>query len=138
MINRALVLAALTTTACAGIPKAADREVDCPPAAEAAIAVPETVRRMYAALGAEDEAGFNTVLTEDFYAYEAGKRFSRAELFALVKGARAAGKRFTWTVQEPDAQVTCKLAAVAYLNRLADRRHGRTPRGVARVSSAGA
>jgi hypothetical protein len=96
------------------------------------------VRRMYAALGAEDEAGFNTVLTEDFYAYEAGKRFSRAELFALVKGARAAGKRFTWTVQEPDAQVTCKLAAVAYLNRLADRRHGRTPRGVARVSSAGA
>lgn len=106
-------LAALTLSACATIPKAPA----CPSATEATTAVPETLRRMYAALTVENEAAFRAELADGFYAYDVGKRFSADELFLLIKAAHAAGKRFVWTVQEPDTHVTCDLAWVAYVNR---------------------
>jgi hypothetical protein len=72
---------------------------------------------MYAALAVDDEAAFKAELADGFYAYDVGKRFSGDELFAVIKSAHAAGRRFVWTVQEPDTHVTCELAWVAYVNR---------------------
>lgn len=72
---------------------------------------------MYAALAADDEAAFEAELAEGFYAYDLGRRYSAGELFAVIKAAHVAGKRFVWTVQEPDTHVTCDLAWVAYVNR---------------------
>ncbi len=87
----------------------------CPPQDAAPVA--GTLREMYAALSADDAAGFQGVVTSDFYSYDAGKRFDGMALFELVKKAHADGTTLVWTVQEPATTVACDLAWITYVNR---------------------
>lgn len=80
-------------------------------------AVAQTMREMYAALSADDEAKLKDVITPDFYAFDGGKRFDGVSLFALVNDAHKAGKVFVWTVNEPDVHVNGDEAWIAYVNR---------------------
>ena len=80
-------------------------------------AVIETIREMYAAAAIDDEAGLRAIFTDDFYAFDGGKRFDGMALPTLLKAAHAAGKRFVWTVNEPDVQVEGGWASIAFVNR---------------------
>ena len=52
------------------------------------------VRSMFAAAAAEDLAKLRAVTAPDFYAFDAGGRFTRDALMDLIKTAHVAGKRY--------------------------------------------
>lgn len=113
-MSRRLALAALPLLALLAAGPAAARGA-CPPADPAAVA--DTVREMFAALGADDTGRMQRVLAPGFYAYDAGRRFDGPALARFVEDAHKAGKRFVWTVQEPDVRIACDRAWIAYVNR---------------------
>ena len=80
-------------------------------------AVIETIREMYAAAAIDDEAHLAKIFTEDFYAFDGGKRFDGMALPRLIKAAHAAGKHFVWTVNEPTVWVAQNWASIAFINR---------------------
>lgn len=114
-MNRRLVLAALPALVLLAAGPAAEARAACPPADPAAVA--GAVREMFAALAVDDLARMRRVLAPGFYAYDAGRRFDGPALSELVAAAHKAGKRFVWTVQEPDIRIDCDRAWIAYLNR---------------------
>jgi ketosteroid isomerase-like protein len=79
-------------------------------------AVVETIRAMYAAAAVDDDAALARIFTADFYAFDLGKRFQGMALAELIKTAHAAGKRFVWTVTEPDVHVVGDLAWLSFVN----------------------
>jgi hypothetical protein len=79
--------------------------------------VAEAMRQMYVAATNDDLALFHRVAATDFYAFDGGKRFSGDALMSLIKGAHDAGKRYVWTVTEPDVHLGCDDAWIAYTNR---------------------
>jgi ketosteroid isomerase-like protein len=117
MSVRHFALAALVTTALGTGPSAAAAEPQTQCATRSADAVTETMRDMYAALSAGDDARLTSIFTSDFYSFDAGKRFDGPALAALVKDAHKAGKKYVWTVNEPDVHVQCDGAWIAYVNR---------------------
>ncbi|MBL8780500.1 MAG: nuclear transport factor 2 family protein [Alphaproteobacteria bacterium] len=116
MIARRFALAAfVSTTLWTGVSVAAEPQTQC--ASDRGDAVAETMRDMYAALSADDEARLKTIVTADFYSFDAGKRFDGPALAALVRNAHKAGKTFVWTVNEPDVRMQCDWAWITYTNR---------------------
>ncbi len=87
------------------------------PTAHSADAVAATMREMYAALSVDDTARLKTVLANDFYAFDGGKRFDGASLAQLIADAHKAGRQYVWTVNEPDARVQGDWAWITYVNR---------------------
>ena len=81
------------------------------------IQVTEAVRSMFAALSAEDIPKLRAVIAPDFYAFDAGGRFTRDALMDLIKAAHAAGKVYVWTVNEPEVHIDGSMAWVTYINR---------------------
>ena len=79
--------------------------------------VVDTLRQMFAAIGTADGTAVQRVLTGDFYAFDAAKRVDTSGLLMFAKAAAAAGKHYTWTVNEPDVHLTCNGAWIAYTNR---------------------
>jgi ketosteroid isomerase-like protein len=80
-------------------------------------AVVETVREMYAAASVDDMAGLARIFTADFYAFDVGKRFDGMALAELIKAAHADGKRFIWTVTEPEVEIAGDWASISFVNR---------------------
>ena len=62
-------------------------------------------------------AKFRAVTTPDFYAFDAGGRFTGDALMDLIKAAHAAGKVYVWTVNEPEVHISGDIAWVTYVNR---------------------
>jgi ketosteroid isomerase-like protein len=87
------------------------------PAEKSQAAVEKTMRDMYEALAADDAERLTTIFAEDFYAFDAGKRFDGPALTRLVIDAHKAGKRFVWTVNEADVRIQGNWAWIAYVNR---------------------
>jgi ketosteroid isomerase-like protein len=79
--------------------------------------VTETVRAMFAAAASEDLDKFRTVIATNFYAFDAGGRFTGDALMELIKTAHAAGKVYVWTVNEPEVHVDGDVAWITYVNR---------------------
>lgn len=79
--------------------------------------VVEVVRSMFAALAAEDTAKLHTAIAPDFYAFDAGQRFTGDALIDLIKKAHAAGKVYVWTVNEPQVHIDGSWAWLTYVNR---------------------
>ena len=77
----------------------------------------EAVRLMFVGLTEEDPVKFQSVTSPGFYAFDAGKRFSRDELIVLVKEAHAAGKVYVWKVTEPEVHIDGNIAWITYINR---------------------
>jgi ketosteroid isomerase-like protein len=76
----------------------------------------DTVNTFFAALRTEDAAKMNSILAPGFYAFEGGVRFNAEKMMALMKSLHAAGKRYEWSVTEPDVRVDGNSAWIAYVN----------------------
>ena len=87
------------------------------PSAADQVAVTEAVRSFFAAAAGDDLAKFRAVTTPDFYAFDAGGRFTRDALMDLIKTAHAAGNVYVWTVNEPDVHISADIAWISYVNR---------------------
>ncbi len=111
------VLCGASILSCATFAGAEAAAAPCAPAAAAPGAIAEVMRQMYVALKADDLAGFQATVSPDFYAFDNGARFTADSLVALIKSLHAAGKRFEWTVNDPEVHVACDLAWITYVNR---------------------
>ena len=78
--------------------------------------VAATIRAFYAALAIDDDAALARVTTPNFYAFEIGKRFTRAELSKAIADAHASGRILQWNVGQVDARVDCNIAFAAWEN----------------------
>jgi len=79
--------------------------------------VTEAVRSFFAAATADDFDKLHAVTTPDFYAFDAGGRFTRDALMDMIKAAHAAGKVYVWTVNEPEVHLSGDTAWITYINR---------------------
>ena len=79
--------------------------------------VTETLKQMYVAATNDDMTLFRTVAAKDFYAFDGGRRLNGDELMGLVQTVHKAGKKYVWTVTEPDVRLMCNDAWIAYTNR---------------------
>lgn len=116
MSIRRFAAAVLLAAACVGgNSAAAEQEAQCAP--QDTDFVVATMREMYAALAADDEARLARIFAPGFYAFDAGKRFDAPALIGLIKDRHEAGYQYVWTVNEPDIRVHCDWAWIAYVNR---------------------
>jgi ketosteroid isomerase-like protein len=79
--------------------------------------VTEAIRSFFAAATADDRDKLHTVIAPDFYAFDAGGRYTGDALMDLIKAAHAAGKIFVWTVNEPEVHIAGDTAWITYVNR---------------------
>jgi ketosteroid isomerase-like protein len=75
------------------------------------------VNTMFTALKTEDAANLKSIVAPDFYAFDGGARFNEEAMMGLIKALHAAGKRYEWSVTEPDVHISGKTAWIAYVNR---------------------
>ena len=80
------------------------------------IQVTEAIRSFFAAATADDLDKLHAVTAPDFYAFDAGGRFTRDALMDLIKAAHAAGKVYVWTVNEPEVHISGDTAWITYVN----------------------
>jgi ketosteroid isomerase-like protein len=76
----------------------------------------DTVKALFAAASTDDLAKFDSVVTPDFYMYDAGARFNGDSIMALIKTAHASGVHYEWNVTQPDVHVIGDTAWIAYVN----------------------
>jgi ketosteroid isomerase-like protein len=77
----------------------------------------DTLKAIFEAARTNDAALFNSVVSPDFYLFEAGSRMDGAGMLALVKTQHDLGKSFEWNITEPDIHVGGDMAWVAYVNK---------------------
>jgi hypothetical protein len=77
----------------------------------------DTVNTMFAALRTDDAAKLNSIIASDFYMFDGGARFNGESIMALIKAQQAAGKRYEWSVTEPDVHISGDTAWIAYVDR---------------------
>jgi hypothetical protein len=79
--------------------------------------VVDTVSTIFTAASADDVAKFDSVIAPDFYIFDGGARFNGDSIMALIKAQHAAGKRYEWSVTEPDVHISGGTAWIAYVNK---------------------
>ena len=90
----------------------------CAPAAKARGDVVGAMQKFFAAMRVDDLKGVQEITSPNLYAYDNGVRFNGpASLVDLIKGLHASGKRYEWSVTEPDVHVACNVAWIAYVDR---------------------
>jgi ketosteroid isomerase-like protein len=75
------------------------------------------VNTVFAAVRADDSQELDSVVTPDFYIFDGGARFNADSLMTLMKAQHAAGKRYEWSVTDPDVHVSANTAWIAYINK---------------------
>ena len=78
--------------------------------------VTEAIRSFFAAATTDDLDRLHAVTAPDFYAFDAGGRFTRDALMDLIKAAHAAGKVYVWNVNEPEVHISGDIAWITYVN----------------------
>jgi ketosteroid isomerase-like protein len=100
------------------LPQTASAASRCAPAATAQADVVGVMQNTFAAMRDDDLKRFQEIAAPDFYAYDGGKRFNGpASLVDLIKGLHASGKRYEWSVTEPEVHVACNVAWITYVNQ---------------------
>jgi ketosteroid isomerase-like protein len=99
------------------LPQTANAAPRCAPAASAQSDIVGVMQNLFAALRADDLKRFQEIAAPDFYAYDAGMRFTGPALVDLVKSAHVSGKHYDWNVTQPEVHVTCNLAWITYVNQ---------------------
>jgi ketosteroid isomerase-like protein len=79
--------------------------------------VTEAMHSFFAAATADDRDKLHAVTTSDFYAFDAGGRFTRDGLMDLIKAAHAEGKVYVWTVNGPEVHISGDIAWITYANQ---------------------
>jgi ketosteroid isomerase-like protein len=77
----------------------------------------DTVNTMFTALQTDDAAKLNSIIAPDFYIFDGGARFNGETMMGLIKGLHAAGKRYEWSVTDPDVHISGNTAWIAYVNQ---------------------
>jgi hypothetical protein len=80
-------------------------------------AVVDAINQLFEAASHDEEGLFKEVLAPNFYAFDNGKRFDGMELPQMIKGAHAAGKKYVWSVTNPEVHIACDWAWITYTNR---------------------
>jgi ketosteroid isomerase-like protein len=106
-----IAISALLTSTIA----AAAADQSRPPTADQ-VQVTEAIRSLFAAATADDLDKLHTITAPDFYAFDAGGRFTGDALMDLIKAAHAAGKVYVWTVNEPEVHISGDIAWITYVN----------------------
>jgi hypothetical protein len=99
------------------LPQAASAASRCAPVTTAQSDVVGVMQKFFAAMRADDLKRFQEIAVPNFYAYDGGKRFTGPALVDFIKGAHANGKRYEWSVTEPEVHVACNLAWITYVNQ---------------------
>jgi hypothetical protein len=99
------------------VPQAAVAASGCAPAEMAKADVLGVINNLFAAFRTDSQDVIQQITTPDFYAYDGGMRFSAQAMFEFIKNGHASGKRWEWSVTEPDVHVACNVAWIAYVNR---------------------
>jgi ketosteroid isomerase-like protein len=76
----------------------------------------DTIKAMFTAASTDDLAKFNSLVTPDFYMYDAGARFNGDAIMALIKADHASGKHYECNVTHPDVHISGDAAWIAYTN----------------------
>jgi len=79
--------------------------------------VVDTVSTIFSAARADDVAKFDSVIASDFYIFDAGARFNGEAIMTFIKAQHAAGKRYEWSVTDPDVHIDGNTAWVTYVNK---------------------
>ena len=77
----------------------------------------DTVSTIFSAAREDDVAKFDSVIALGFYIFDGGARFDGDTIMTHVKSLHAAGKRYEWSVTEPDVHVSGNSAWIAYVNK---------------------
>jgi Domain of unknown function (DUF4440) len=77
----------------------------------------DTVSTIFAAARIDDVAKFDSVIAPEFYIFDGGARFNGDAIMAFIKEQHAAGKRYEWSVTEPDVHISGTAAWIAYVNK---------------------
>jgi ketosteroid isomerase-like protein len=77
----------------------------------------DRMNAMFTALQKDDAAGLNSILAPDFYMFDGGHRFNGEGVMAQIRTLQDSGKRFEWSVTEPDVHVSGNTAWIAYVNQ---------------------
>jgi hypothetical protein len=76
------------------------------------------MQNMFAAMRDDDLKRFQEIAAPNLYAYDGGRRFNGPEsLVDLIKSLHASGKRYEWSVTEPEVHVACNVAWITYVNQ---------------------
>jgi ketosteroid isomerase-like protein len=76
-----------------------------------------TIERAFVAIGEDDPMLRRQIFSEDFHAFENGRRMTGPEVFELMSRYRAQGRRYEWSVNSPQIEVQGDLGVVIYVNR---------------------
>jgi hypothetical protein len=79
--------------------------------------VEATVRGLFVAAAADDDASWAKLLGPDFYAYDAGKRFDGPQLLATIKESHKSGRKLQWHIEDVEVHVDCDWAWENHVNR---------------------
>jgi hypothetical protein len=76
-----------------------------------------TMKEMFTALRSDDQQQLQQTIAPSFYAYDGGARFTGPALAELIKNGHAKGKRWEWSVEDPDTHVARNLVWIAYVDK---------------------
>jgi hypothetical protein len=103
---------------CGNLPsQAAAAASACAPAATAQTDIVAVMDGMFAALRSDNQERLQQLTTPDFYAYDGGMRFTGPAMMDFIKQGHASGKRWVWSITEPEIHVACNLAWITYVNQ---------------------
>ena len=111
-INRSLIVLGLG----AFLSGHAQAATQCAPTTGAQQAVILTIQKMMDALRNQNDAAYRELLAPEFSAYDGGEQLNQQSFWDLVARARASGKKFEWSVTEPEVHVDCNMAWIRYIN----------------------
>ncbi|HEV3421912.1 MAG TPA: nuclear transport factor 2 family protein [Candidatus Acidoferrum sp.] len=72
---------------------------------------------IFSAAREDNVAKFDSVIASGFYIFDGGARFDGDTIMTHIKSLHAAGKRYEWSVTEPDVHVSGNTAWIAYVNK---------------------
>jgi len=76
----------------------------------------QTIGDAFKDLEAGNLSAYRSRLTNDFYMFDGGKRFSSDVLIAQLQEIQASGTHYHWQVTNPDVHVEGTSAWIAYTN----------------------
>ena len=76
-----------------------------------------TMSTIFDPLRTADAAKFDSVVAPGFYLFDGGIRFNGNSIVNFIKTQHAAGKRYEWSVTEPDVHINGDTSWIACVNR---------------------
>jgi hypothetical protein len=103
---------------CGNLPsQAAAAASACAPAATAKTDIVGVMGDMFAALRTDNQERLGQLTSPDFYAYDGGVRLTGPAMIDFIKQGHASGKRWVWSITDPEVHVACNLAWITYVNQ---------------------